>query len=159
MKESWKAINEFLNKKSKSSNIDCIKQSCLITIQNNFFSSVGKDLVDKVNLTSNPLLFGDFEINKRKKTFHFITIEIHEIRDAFAKVKAAKSFGTYYISSYFFKLVSCPIPFSKRRTNTKKLASYHTLSTIINFQLYDHIVFQSMLLYVVSHIKDKRYFV
>lgn len=28
LKESWKAINELLNKQSKSSNIDCIKDSC-----------------------------------------------------------------------------------------------------------------------------------
>ena len=34
-----------------------------------------------------------------------MTIEVHEIRDAFARVKAAKSFGTDYISSYFLKLV------------------------------------------------------
>ena len=27
MKESWKAINELLNKRSKSSNIDCLKES------------------------------------------------------------------------------------------------------------------------------------
>ena len=112
MKESWKAINEFLNKRSKSSNIDCLKQSGSVTIKkneisnsmNNFFCSVGKDLADKINPTSNPLLVGDYEINKQKKTFHFMTIEVHQIRDAFAKVKVAKSFGTDYISSYFLKL-------------------------------------------------------
>ena len=27
MKESWKAINELLSKRSKSSNIDCLKES------------------------------------------------------------------------------------------------------------------------------------
>ena len=68
MKESWKAINEFLNKRSKCSNIDCLKQSGLVTIQkneisnsmNNLFCSVGKDLADKINPTSNPLLVGDY---------------------------------------------------------------------------------------------------
>ena len=83
MKESWKAINEFLNKRSKSSNIDCLKQSGLVTIQkkeisnsmDNLFCSVGKDLADKINSTSNPLLAAGYEINKRRQTFHFMTIE------------------------------------------------------------------------------------
>ena len=52
MKESWKAINELLNKRSKSSNIDCLKESGSETVHkkdisnamNNFFCSVGKDL-------------------------------------------------------------------------------------------------------------------
>ena len=71
---------------------------------NNFFCSIGKHLADTINPTSNPLLVGNYEINKRKKTFHFMTIEVQKIRDAFAKVKAAKSFGTDYTSSYFLKL-------------------------------------------------------
>ena len=36
--------------------------------------------------------------------FHFRTIEVQEIRDAFAKVKTGKSFGIDNISSYFLKL-------------------------------------------------------
>ena len=44
------------------------------------------------------------EIFKRKTIFHFRPIEVEEIRDAFATVKTAKSFGTDNISSYFLKL-------------------------------------------------------
>ena len=47
---------------------------------------------------------GDYEINKYKATFRFRTIEVQEIRDAFATVKTAKSFGIDNISSYFLKL-------------------------------------------------------
>ena len=43
-------------------------------------------------------------MKKTKAKFHFRTIEVQEIRDAFAKVKTAKSFGIYNISSYFLKL-------------------------------------------------------
>ena len=43
-------------------------------------------------------------MNKTKAKFHFRTIEVQEIRDAFAKVKTAKSFGIDNISSYFLKL-------------------------------------------------------
>ena len=112
MKESWKTINELLNKRSKSSNIDSLKESGSETVHkkdipdamNSYFCSVGKDLADKISPVANPLLSGDFEMNKAKAKFHFRTIEVQEIRDAFAKVKTAKSFGIDNISSYFLKL-------------------------------------------------------
>ena len=68
------------------------------------FCSVGKDLADKISPVPNSLLSGDFEMNKTKARFHFRTIEVQEIRDEFAKVKTAKSFGIDNISSYFLKL-------------------------------------------------------
>ena len=113
MKESWKAINELLNKRSKSSNIDCLKESGSETVHkkdisntmNSFFCSVGKDLAEKIDPAPNPLLEGDYEVNKRGARFSFRTFEVQEIRDAFATVKTAKSFGTVNISSYFLKLV------------------------------------------------------
>ena len=71
---------------------------------NSFFCSVGKDLAEKIDPVPNPLVEGDYEINKHKATFHFRTISVQEIRDAFATVKTAKSFGTDNISSYFLKL-------------------------------------------------------
>ena len=112
MKNSWKTINELLNKRSKSSNIDCLKESGSETVHkkeisnamNSFFCSVGKDLADKIDPAPNPLLSGDYENNKNKAKFHFKTIEVKDIRGAFAKVKTAKSFGTDNISSYFLKL-------------------------------------------------------
>ena len=71
---------------------------------NSYFYSVGKDLADKISPVANPLLSGDSEMNKTKAEFHFRTIEVQEIRDAFAKVKTGKSFGIDNISSYFLKL-------------------------------------------------------
>ena len=56
------------------------------------------------HLLSNPLLSGEYEVNKDKAKFHFKAIELKDIRDAFSKVKTAKSFGTDNISSYFMKL-------------------------------------------------------
>ena len=107
MKESWKAINELLSNRSKSSNIDCLKESGSETVQkgdisnamNSFFCSVRKNLADKIDTAPNPLLARDYEINKHRTIFHFRTIEVQEIRDAFATVKTAKSFGTENISS------------------------------------------------------------
>ena len=109
-KESWKTINELLNKRSKSSSIDCLKVSDSETVckkeisnkMNTLFCSVGKDLADKIDPVSNPLILGHYKVNPFKAEFRFRTIEVKEIRDAF--VKTAKSFGTDNISSYFLKL-------------------------------------------------------
>ena len=69
---------------------------------NNFFCSIGKEPVDKIDPLPNPLLTGDYEINKDKTTFKFKTIE--DIRAAFAKIKNSKGFGVDNISSYFLKI-------------------------------------------------------
>ena len=116
MKESCKTINDLLNKRSKSSNIDSLKESGSETVHrkdipdtmNSYICLVGKDLADKISTVANPLLSGDFEMNKAKTKFHFRAIEVQEIRVTFATVKTAKSFGIDNISSYVLKL---PLPF------------------------------------------------
>ena len=112
MRESWKVSNELFNKRSKSNNIDCLKESGseivhkndISNAMNNFFCSVGKALAEKTDPASNCLLAGNNVVNKQKVRFQFRTIEVQEIRDAFAMVKTAKSIGTDNISSYFLKL-------------------------------------------------------
>ena len=112
MKESWKVINELHNKRSKSSNIDCLKDSGTEYVHkqdisngmNNFFCSIGKELANKIDPAPNPLLSGEYEVDKNKAVFNFKTIELKGIRDAFASIKTAKSFGIDNISSYFMKL-------------------------------------------------------
>ena len=112
MKESWKTINEILNKRSKSNSIDCLKESGTETrnkedvsnAMNNFFCTIGRDIADKIQPAANPLLSGEYEVSKDKAKFHFKTIELKDIRDAFSKVKTAKSFGIDNISNYFMKL-------------------------------------------------------
>ena len=112
MKESWKTIYELLNKRSKSSNIECLKdlgtenthKKDISNAMNNFFCSVGKDLANKIAPVPNPLLSGDYDVNKDKAEFSFKTIEVKDIRAAFAKIKTAKSFGIDNISSFFLKL-------------------------------------------------------
>lgn len=112
MKETWKTVNELLCKRSKSSNIDSLKESGLETLDkklisntmNDYFCSIGKALADEINPAPNPLLSGGYEINKEKLKFHFKNIQVKDIRDAFSKVKTAKSSGSDNISSYFLKL-------------------------------------------------------
>ncbi len=112
MKESWKTINELLNKRSKSSNIGCLKDSNIETVHrkdisdemNSYFCSVGKDLADKIDAVPNPLLSGDYEVNSQKARFNFKSIRPEQIRAALAKIKTTNSFGIDNISSYFLKL-------------------------------------------------------
>ena len=112
MNESWKTVHELLNKRSKSSTIDCLKGSGSKTVQekevsnkmNRFFCSEGNDLANDIDSAPNPLLPGDYKVNQNEARFHFRTIEVQEIRNAFATVKIAKSFGTDNISSYILKL-------------------------------------------------------
>ena len=71
---------------------------------NKYFYTIGSDLADKIQPAANPLLSGEYEVNKDRAKFRFKTIELKDIRDAFAKVKTTKSFGIDNISSYFLKL-------------------------------------------------------
>ena len=56
MKESWKTINELLNKRSKNGSIDCLKESGtenrnktdVSNAMNNFFCTIGRDLADLI---------------------------------------------------------------------------------------------------------------
>ena len=112
MKESWKTINEVLNKRSKSCNIDCIKDSGnaivnkkdISNAMNSFFCTIGEKLASKIDATPNPLLSGGLTERGNNFQFQFQTIGVQEIRDAIAKTKTSKSFGSDSISCYFLKL-------------------------------------------------------
>ena len=112
MKESWKTVNELLNKRSKSCNIDCLKDSGnaivnkkdISNAMNNFFCTIGEKLANKIDAAPNPLLSGDFAGSDSSVRFQFRAIEVKEIREAIAKMKTSKSFGKDSISCYFLKL-------------------------------------------------------
>ena len=113
MKESWKTINQLLNKCSKTTNIESLKDDRgniivdnqeIVETMNKFFCSIGKDPVKNIKEKPNPLLSGEFQINKEGKTFRFGAISEQNIGDAIGKIKTAKSFGHDNISSYFLKL-------------------------------------------------------
>ena len=76
---------------------------------NTFFCTIGRDLADKIQPAANPLLSGEYEVNKDKAKFQFKTIELKDIRDVFAKVKTTKSFGMDNISSYTPRSLLCHI--------------------------------------------------
>ena len=111
-KESWKIINQVLNKRSKSTNINNLSvpdgvianKQKIADAMNEYFYSVGKDLAEKIEYAPNPLLLGDYDVNPEGKCFRSKTIDVRNIRDAIGKIKNSKGFGADNISSYFLKL-------------------------------------------------------
>ena len=112
IKGSWRAINEIINTKSKSTNIDYIKNcdqkissnSEIANVMNDYFCTIGTNLAKNIEETVNPLLSGKYQIKSSAPKFRFKSITCKDIRAAIAKSINSKSFGTDTISSYFLKL-------------------------------------------------------
>ena len=112
MKEPSKTINDLLNKRSKFSNINWLKDMAteiadkkdISNAMNNFYCLVGKNLAYKISPVPNHFLSSDYEVNKDKTKLSFRTIGVEEIRVAIAKIKTAKSSWIDNISSFFLKL-------------------------------------------------------
>ena len=109
---SWKIVNQVLNKHSKSTNINSlstpdgviVNQQKLVDAMNEYFCSFGKDLAEKLEYAPNPLLSGGYSVNPEEKCLKFTTIDVRNIRDAIGKIKNSKGFSTDNISSYFLIL-------------------------------------------------------
>ena len=73
VKGSWKTINELLNRRSRSCNIDFLKdldkeirqRKNISNLMNGYFCSIGENLASKIEYAPNPLLAGDYVVNKR----------------------------------------------------------------------------------------------
>ena len=96
-KESWKTINQVLNKRSKSTNIDLLKgpgreianRQEISNTMNEYFCSAGKDLASKIEDAPNPMLTGKYNLNPDNKRFNFRPIVVQDIRDAMGKIKTS----------------------------------------------------------------------
>ena len=112
MKEPSKTINDLLNKRSKFSYINWLKDMAteiadkkdISNAMNNFYCLVGKNLAYKISPVPNHFLSSDYEVNKDKTKLSSRTIGVEEIRVAIAKIKTAKSSWIDNISSFFLKL-------------------------------------------------------
>ena len=112
MKQAWKTINQLLNKRLKSTNIDLLldqnktisNKGELSQSMNSFFCSIGKDLASTIEGGYDPLIFCDYFLNSNAAKFVFKSIHAEQIREAIGKLKILKSFGNDSISSYFLKL-------------------------------------------------------
>ena len=112
MKETWKTINQLFNRRSKSKNIDVLRDQNktlsnkreISQSMNSFFCSIGKDVASNIEGGYDLLIFCDYFLNSNVLKFIFKSIHGEKIREAIGKLRTSTSFGDIDISSYFFKL-------------------------------------------------------
>ena len=98
LKETWKIVNSFLNKTSKTTKIDTIKvEDNIVTdknkipnIMNKYFCKVGESLKKKIPNKPNPLLNGIYNVNRDSKEFLFSEIFEKEIISVISTFKTSK---------------------------------------------------------------------
>ena len=86
LKNTWKTINEVLNKKSKTTNISSINiegkhisdSAGVAESMNNFFCTIGETLSEKIPRAKNPLLENDYEVNPQKTNRHQLLPPLRE---------------------------------------------------------------------------------
>ena len=101
-----------MNKRSKTTNIDYLKQEgnvisnkkAISDTMNQFFCSIGTALAEEIEDSPNPILSGKYRLNPKSSSFKFSPLLVRDVREAINKVKTSKGYGTDGISSYFLKL-------------------------------------------------------
>ena len=112
MKETWKTINQLVNKRSKTTNVSSLQEDNKILTSsdeiaesmNHYFCTIEQKLSEKIPHAENPLLSGDLSLNKNSTRFRFRAITPAHLMKAMQKFKVSKSFGIDSISSYFLKI-------------------------------------------------------
>ena len=112
LKDSWRSINQLLNKRSKTTNIDSVKvddheinkPAEVSRAMNDYFCSVGKKLRDNIPPQPNPLLSNKYTINENTTNFEFNAIDATNAERAFAKMKKSLGFGSDGIASHFINV-------------------------------------------------------
>ena len=107
-KESWQAINEFLNKKSKTTNVKQLNvgkqvitgDKNIASCFNQYFSTIGSKLAGNIKDSDiDPLSF----VTPVEKSFHCIDITNNEVVEALKQMKSKKSPGIDGISTRLLK--------------------------------------------------------
>ena len=113
IKETWKTINQLVNKRSKTTEISTIREGDRVISHpteiadsmNQFFCSVGKDLSDKIPNKENPLLTGNYgERKKDVQNFAFIPVDPENVMKGCKDFKTSNGYGTDFISVFFLKV-------------------------------------------------------
>ena len=95
LKNTWKTINQVINKKSKTTHIPSLNvdgkhianNDDIAESMNNFFCSIGEKLSDKIPKTRNPLLEDEYNVNLQNTRFQFKFIDLFQIEKVFRKFK------------------------------------------------------------------------
>ena len=112
LKNTWKTINQVLNKKSKTTHITSLEvegktvsgDTAIAESMNNFFCEIGKTLSDKIPQSSNPLLDNDYEVNPKSVQFHFEPITVPQIEKVLGKFDTSKGSGPDGLANFFIKI-------------------------------------------------------
>jgi len=80
-----------------------------------YFCTIGQELADEIDQSSNPLLIGDYMANKGNKTMKFAKFTKQHIRDGTNKTKTSKDLETT-LSPVTFSNLPCLISSSHWRT-------------------------------------------
>ena len=112
LKNTWKTINQVLNKKSKTTHITSLDvegktvsgDTAIAESMNNFFCEIGKTLSDKIPQSSNPLLDNDYEVNPKSVQFHFEPITVPQIEKVLGKFDTSKGSGPDGLANFFIKI-------------------------------------------------------
>ena len=97
-KETWKALNQLMNKRCKTTNIDYLKQERNVIINkkaisdtmNQFFCSIGTALGEEIEDSPNPLLSIKYHLNPKSSSCKFSPLLVRDVREAINKVKTSK---------------------------------------------------------------------
>ena len=71
---------------------------------NDYFSTIGQELLNEIDQPPSPLYIGDNIINEGDKSMKFIKASEQHIRHSIERTKTSKGFGNDNISSYFLRL-------------------------------------------------------
>eukprot|EP00794_Sanderia_malayensis_P005200 gene5201-5855_t len=112
LKNTWKTINQVLNKKSKTTHISSLEvegktvsgDSAIAESMNQFFCEIGRKLSDKITDSSNPLLTNEYEVNPGNFKFNLEHISILEIERVLGKFDTSNGFGPDGLASFFIKI-------------------------------------------------------
>ena len=104
IEETWKTINQLVNKRSKTTKISTIREGDRVISDpteiadsmNQFFCSVGKDLNDKIPNKENPLLTSNYgERKKDVEKFAFIPVNSENVMNACKDFKTSNGYGQW----------------------------------------------------------------
>ena len=112
LKESWKTINQVINKSSKTTSIPFLNveggstknNKKIASTMNGFFCTIGNRLSDKIPEKPNPLLSNDYDLGDAVGNFSFKVISENDVMKVISKLKTSHGFGYDGITSFFIKI-------------------------------------------------------
>ena len=116
IKETWKTMNQVINKRSKTTNIKALKEGdetitdnkSIADTMNSFFCNVGKSLAEKIAPKPNPLLNGEFGTPPSCEPFMFSPINEETLIRVCGGIKTSSGSGVDCISTISYKIVEPP---------------------------------------------------